>query len=224
MRHRLLSALAPVLAGLAFGQTGRADTVTIYAHDSQFGSFDANGVPTGYYAAPYENPAVLEVRALAEFSLASLPSVPSGFKLQIDSATFGLFGSAMNPYDAPLNIYGYAGDGTASASDYGSGDYVGTRNSFSLGTYNDLDATSFIQSLVDDNAEWAGFNVRKESGTSYYNFGTAYFPPYYYSVPKLSITYSLAAVASVPLPGAAGAGLTLMGLLAASTRISRKQI
>lgn len=218
----IAAAVVICFAGLA---PVRANTVNLYAHDETAKSYDEGGnFKPGLYAngdlAGY--PAAEPTRAIMEFSLASLPA-----NAVVTSASFSIYAGAVTvPQADLLGFYGYTGDGTVTASDYGAGTLLAQYTSpVVFGDYNSIDATSFVQSLVAADATYAGFVVRNDTTAgTVVNIYTGYLPQYnYYNAPRLTIEYTPApAAAAVPAPTAAGAGVVLLTGFAAVRQLRRR--
>lgn len=128
----------------------------------------------GYYP-PYS---YNEERGIIEIGISSIPSTAT---INSASLVFTL-SSNSHPYGSysQLKIYGYAGDGTVTTSDYGnvSGTLLATidASSFSSHVYT-IDVTALLQTIRLDSAAYIGF-LAEDTGdghpNSYYKFNTSW--------------------------------------------------
>lgn len=201
-----------LVAVLVAAGVARADSVTIYA--GSLGSFSATAAQSGFYAGNGSPGVINPVDAIAEFSLAGLSDTT------IQSATFELTTSAVTTSPTNTAVYGYAGDGVASTSDFEQGSLLADLGQVGVGQQLNVDATTFVQSLVSSQSGFAGFDVRdvqpfdgNYGNLGDVNFATYYYPPYFVEYPTLVINYTEGAPVSTttPLPSACPAGIALLG-------------
>jgi len=156
-------------------------STTFHAYDGgSFGSFDGLGDAVGRTAHPdpeipsfhnwflVERTTASEVAALVEFSIPHLTqystrrtdtritNITSAI-LQVEAEEFASNGSYH-----PLGLFGYVGNGTAEASDLEAGIFLGSFTGPRQDTRNivSFNVTPFLNRLVSNNNEYAGFSLR----------------------------------------------------------------
>ena len=180
--------------------------ITFHAYDGgSFGSFDGlgdavdsvgypdpeNAIPHSWYVV--ERTTTKEIAALAEFSIPSLTWVSTGYRTDtritnIISANLRVEVQGQSPYDdnsyRPLGLFGYVGNGTAEASDLEAGIFLGsfTGSRQTSDNFAYFNVTPFLNRLVSNNNEFAGFALRSltENTTfllGYEGYSGRRFPP-----------------------------------------------
>jgi len=188
--HKLAVASICTALGFAIGGNEEAKAATFYsefyysttfhAYDGgSFGSFDGLGDAVSRTAHPdpeiqsfhnwflVERTTASEVAAVVEFSIPHLIQYSTGRRdtritnitsaiLQVEAAEFPFDGSSH-----PLGVFGYVGNGTAEASDLEAGIFLGSltdpREPTRIVSFN---VTPFLNRLVSNNNEYAGFSLR----------------------------------------------------------------
>ena len=131
--------------------------------------FDENSIIThNWFTA--ERTTAREIAALAEFSIPNLTSVMTGYRndtriTNIISAVLRvevMWWIAFNDNPRPLGLFGYVGNGTAEASDLEAGIFLGSVTGSRQTTDNfvDFNVSPFLNRLVSNNNEFAGFALR----------------------------------------------------------------
>jgi len=156
--------------------------LTFQAYDGgSFGSFDGLGdaVDSVYYPegtqehghswSLVERTTASEIGALTEFSIPNLIQFSNAFRTDtritnITSVVLQVeveWGFA-DEGDRPLGLFGYVGNGTAEASDLEAGIFLGsfTGSRENSSRRADFNVTPFINRLVGNNNEFAGFALR----------------------------------------------------------------
>ena len=159
-------------------------SLTFQVYDGgSFGSFD--GLGDAVTSVGYTDPEVgarhtwdvaerttsREIAALAEFSIPALTSVSTGYRT--DTRITNIISAVLRVqvewqytfYEGPrtLSLFGYVGNGTAEASDLEAGIFLesvtGSRanSDYQLAYFN---VTPFLNTLVSNNNEFAGFALR----------------------------------------------------------------
>jgi hypothetical protein len=162
--------------------------ITFQAYDGgSFGSFDGRGdaVDSVGYPSPdtgifhtwggVEKTTAREVAALAEFSIPALTSVSTGYRTdtRITNITRAILQIQVEWqytfYEGPrtLSLFGYVGNGTAEASDLEAGIFLEsvTNSRATGGSLAYFNVTPFLNTLVSNNNEFAGFAVRSLTET-----------------------------------------------------------
>ena len=157
-------------------------STTFHAYDGgSFGSFDGLGDAVDSIAHPdpevqsfhswflVERTTAREVAALVEFSIPNLTWFSTGRRtdtritnitsaiLQVEAEEFASDGSYH-----PLGLFGYVGNGTAEASDLEAGIFLGSFTGPRQDIRNivSFNVTPFLNRLVSNNNEYAGFSLR----------------------------------------------------------------
>ena len=158
-------------------------SLTFQAYDGgSFGSFDGLGDAVGSVA--YTDPEIglrhtwdlvertttSEIAALTEFSIPALTSVSTGYRTdtRITNITSAILRIQVEwsytDYEGPrtLSLFGYVGNGTAEASDLEAGIFLESVTSSRANgdRFADFNVTPFLNTLVSNNNEFAGFAVR----------------------------------------------------------------
>jgi len=154
--------------------------ITFEAYDGgSFGSFDGLGDAVGAVTYPnidfgwnhswslVERTTASEIAALTEFSIPGLTSYIRGYPIRITNITSAVLRVAVewefaDDGDRPLGLFGYVGNGTAEASDLEAGIFLGsfTGSRENRSRRADFNVTPFINRLVGNNNEFAGFALR----------------------------------------------------------------
>jgi hypothetical protein len=192
--------------------SGSYSGITFQAYDGgSFGSFDGLGDAVGSIGYPgpdttgfihswnlVERTTAREVAALTEFSIPSLAGIwnSSGYRpdIRITNITRAVLRVQLEweytAYEGPrtLSLFGYVGNGTAEASDLEAGIFLesvtGSRQNG--GSSAEFNVTPFLNRLVSNNNEYAGFALRSLTETedpivlSYEGYSGHSFPPTLY--------------------------------------------
>ena len=122
------------------------------------------------------NMAGFDSRGIMEFDLSGISNpIPNAFLRLYKNATLG-------PFPMTIDLYGYAGDGTLSNTDYNDGSFL---TSFNYNDENifDIDLTTHVQGAVSGAYSFLGLNLRMHDqfeGTNappYASFGSLEWPP-----------------------------------------------
>jgi hypothetical protein len=171
-------AVASVCTALGFAlvanEEAKAATITLPS-TINFGvlDFDDNGNSfdgLGDEVLPANVPITLkgtqgEARQLAEFNIGSFSQIPTIISaiFRADISSFNVAGLGVNVTNpGSLGIYGYAGNGTAEASDFEAGVLLGSVDvsSSSPGDIININVTDFLNQRVSNNDAFAGFAIR----------------------------------------------------------------
>jgi len=104
-----------------------------------------------------------ELASFTEFNIGNFSSVPNTF---INSAIFqtqiSRYNGGRSLYSDSLSIFGYVGNGTAEASDFEAGVFLGSldTSSSSFGDILNFDVTQFVNQRVSNGDAFAGFSLR----------------------------------------------------------------
>ncbi len=162
--------------------------ITFQAYDGgSFGSFDGLGDGVDSVTHPnvdfeqrhswyvVERTTAREIAALTEFSIPNLTWASTGYRTDtritnIISAILQVeveWGMAYDDGSRSLGLFGYVGNGTAEASDLEAGIFLGsftgsieTRDNFAY-----FNVSPFLNRLVSNNNEFAGFALRSLTGS-----------------------------------------------------------
>jgi hypothetical protein len=116
-----------------------------------------------------------EVAALTEFSIPALTSVSTGYRT--DTRITNIISAVLRvqvewyrtDYEGPrtLGLFGYVGNGTAEASDLEAGIFLGsvTSSRANNDSFAQFNVTPFLNRLVSNNNEFAGFALRSLTET-----------------------------------------------------------
>jgi len=172
--------------GGSFGSfDGLGDAVTSIAYVDP----DSSGSFHNWYFV--ERTTDREIAALAEFHIPSLTWVVTGYRTDtritnISSAILQVEGRDVVSDDSyhPLSLFGYVGNGTAEASDLEAGIFLGSSTGLTQDGRNifSFNVTPFLNRLVSNNNEYAGFSLRSltENTTflmGYEGYSGRNFPP-----------------------------------------------
>jgi hypothetical protein len=180
-------------------------SLTFHAYDGgSFGSFDGLGDAVDSFGRPdpdstgafhswylVERTTTEESAALVEFSIPDLTWVSTGYRTDtritnIISAILLVEGRDVVSDDSyhPLSLFGYVGNGTAEASDLEAGIFLGSSTGLTQDGRNifSFNVTPFLNRLVSNNNEYAGFSLRSltENTTflmGYEGYSGRNFPP-----------------------------------------------
>ena len=170
-----------------------------------------------------------EIQTGYEYDLNPLLATP----VTINSATLSIlrgqeFGGCLSLDPCPLTdglaVYGYAGDGVLTGTDFDLGTLLATEQPLPAeGTIMTFDVTDFIDDLVAGSSRYAGFNIRATSdgGVSLYSGTNAAGERIFY-VARLNIDYTEGGSTpepQVPEPGV----LALLGVGLAGIGFARKR-
>jgi hypothetical protein len=158
-------------------------SLTFQVYDGgSFGSFDGLGdaVDSVAYTDPeiglrhswdlVERTRAKEIAALTEFSIPALTSVSTGYRT--DTRITNIISAVLRVqvewqytfYEGPrtLSLFGYVGNGTAEASDLEAGIFLESVTSSRANSdqFADFNVTPFLNTLVSNNNDFAGFAVR----------------------------------------------------------------
>jgi len=158
-------------------------SLTFQVYDGgSFGSFDGLGDAVGSvgFTDPdmgmrhtwelVERTTAREIAALTEFSIPGLTSVSTGYRTdtRITNITSAILRVQVEWqytfYEGPrtLSLFGYVGNGIAEASDLEAGIFLEsvTSSRANSNSFADFNVTPFLNTLVSNNNEFAGFAVR----------------------------------------------------------------
>ena len=184
-------------------------SLTFQVYDGgSFGSFDGLGDAVGSvgFTDPdmgmrhtwelVERTTAREIAALTEFSIPGLTSVSTGYRTdtRITNITRAILRFQVEWeytfYESPrtLSLFGYVGNGLAEASDLEAGIFLEsvTSSRANSNSFADFNVTPFLNTLVSNNNEFAGFAVRSLTETEdpivlgYEGYSGRPFPPTLY--------------------------------------------
>jgi hypothetical protein len=155
--------------------------ITFHAYDGgSFGSFDGLGDAVDSVTDPdlgearehswsvVERTTASEIAALTEFSIPDFTKSSTGFRT--DTKITNIISAVLRVEaqwwlgndDGPqtLGLFGYVGNGTAEASDLEAGIFLGSYTGSTATLFAEFNVTPFLNGLVSNNNEFAGFAVR----------------------------------------------------------------
>jgi hypothetical protein len=146
---------------------GLGDTVTNVAHSN----LPEGGVPHGWEMM--QRTTVSETAALLEYSLPGLAVAINHYRIQeraritsITNAVLSIEVANWSGFNEPfyyspvLGIFGYVGNGIAEASDLEAGVFLDSTTASDQVEYANFNVTPFLNEIVSNNNEWAGFAMR----------------------------------------------------------------
>ena len=109
-----------------------------------------------------------EERSIAEFDIQSVPDQLDGditqatFEVQVSGTQTGALGQRIDAVPSSISVYGYVGNGMAEQSDFQAGTLLDTIDTTGVarGDILTFDITDFIDTVIADNASFAGLAVR----------------------------------------------------------------
>jgi len=187
--------------------------ITFHAYDGgSFGNFDGLGDAVDSVTDPdvgyrdhswlaVERTTASEIAALTEFSIPDFTKSSTGFRT--DTKITNIISAVLrlevpwwlNDDDGPrtLGLFGYVGNGTAEASDLEAGIFLGSFTGYKGILVAEFNVTPFLNGLVSNNNEFAGFAVRsltenrtfmREVGRSFQRPPTLFVEGEYETVPE----------------------------------------
>jgi hypothetical protein len=195
-----------------FNSSFNDPVITFHAYDGgSFGSFDGLGDAVDSVTDPdvgyrdhswsvVERTTASEIAALTEFSIPDFTYSITGSRTDtkitnIISAVFRVEVQWWLGDDNPqtLGLFGYVGNGTAEASDLEAGIFLGSYTGSTATLFAEFNVTPFLNGLVSNNNEFAGFAVRsltenrtfmREVGRSFQRPPTLFVEGEYETVPE----------------------------------------
>jgi hypothetical protein len=107
-----------------------------------------------------------EVAALLEFSFSGLAAHLTNFRSEnakitsITNAVLRIAAGQPNPLPSTMGAFGYVGNGIPEASDFEAGVFLDSKEITTYADWYDFNVTPFVQEMVSNNNEFAGFALR----------------------------------------------------------------
>jgi hypothetical protein len=154
------------------GSFGSFDGLGDRVYNVGYPDFESFG-GDGHSWSEVERTTVREIAALTEFSIPNLTGFSTGdpTDFRTDTRITNIINAVLRIevrywYPSTLGLFGYVGNGIAEASDFEAGVFLGSTTNYEEGEYKFayFNVTSFLNGLVNNNNEFAGFALRSLTG------------------------------------------------------------